>query len=504
MKKSEKVYLAFDLGAGSGLACLGFLDDRRLKLEKINRFTNAPAKLDNTLHWNFISLWANVVESMRICARKGHNRITSIGVDTWGVDFGLLGADGRLLGNPICYRDNLTDGIERIIIKAIGTEELFRLTGIAPSRVTTLSQLYALKRSLGADRLKLAKTLLMMPDLFRYFLCGHKAVELTVAGSSQLLNIRTARWCSKIFAKTGIPLRIMPEIVKPATVVGKLRADLSAETGLNRASVVAVAGHDTLSAAGAAPFVDEDCAFISCGTWSVVGVINDSPVTTAKAIGCGFVNELGLDSVLFAKNMMGLYLFENMRRSLSKRCVHVTYAEMTREASQAKPFRCFLNINSPLFFVTDDPMAKVNEFLCQTGQKPLRSRGAIIRVLFEALAFSFRAAVHDIEKLTGRNLKRTCLVGGGARNRVLCQMVADATGLEVIAGPAEASAAGNVAMQALAIGQLKRAVDIREVIRNSFKLRRYKPRFTAQWDKSFDAYNKIVKKTLDVGNIIDS
>lgn len=488
MKRTPDIYLGVDLGASSGRAVVARIDGRRLEMTEVSRFANAPCELGGTLYWNFLSLWGHVLDSMRICAEKGYGQLSGMGVDTWGLDFGLLGADGRLLGNPVCYRDDSTEGIERVLLAAIGKEELYRLTGLPPDRVITLSQLCARKRGGGLDNLRIAQALLMMPDLFRYFLCGHKAVELTSAGSSQLLNIRTRRWCRTIFRKTGLPLRMMPGIVEPPVVVGRLHPRLAAESGLNRVPVIAVAGHDTLSAAAAAPWVDDDCAFLSSGTWSVLGAIRKSPITTAQAMRKGFVNELGVACVLFAKNMMGLYLFENLCRSLARDGKRVSYAQLIRDAAGAKPFSAVLDMSAPLFFTSQDTARSVRQFLRKTGQRTVRTTAAIARLLLEGLALSHRAAAHDLMTLTGNSLRRLCLVGGGSRNALLCQMTADATGLEVVAGPAEATVAGNVALQALATGRLSSHEAIRDMIRNSFSLRTYKPRSSKIWDRQYKHY----------------
>lgn len=491
MSKSNKTYLGFDLGSSSGRAVLGSLDGYKFRIEEISRFGNAPVVLNGTLYWDVLSLWKNMLNSLCLCAQQGRARLDGIGIDTWGVDFCLLGKDGKLLGNPICYRDSIAKKMDDVVRSTIGTEKIYRLTGLAPARVSTLSQLVGLSRSASSSRLRQAQTLLMMPDFFRYLLSGDKAVELTAAGSSQLANIRSGNWCSEVFTKFRLPKRIMPEIIKPANVVGKLRKELSASTGLARSPIVAVASHDTCSAAAAVPFVDDETAFISSGTWSVAGVIQDHPITSSKALKCGFVNEFGLDSILFVKNLMGLYLFENLRRSLLSQGHKVTYSKMIDAASQAKPFGRFLDLNSPLFFTAEEPISSAKQFLADTGQKGGRGWAQVGRALLEGLAFSYRQTLDDLQKITGQRLKRLCIVGGGSRNKLLCQMTADATGLEVIAGPAEATAAGNLASQALATGQLRHSTQVHELIRNSFRLKRYKPRSTDEWDRKFALYTEI-------------
>jgi sugar (pentulose or hexulose) kinase len=432
---------------------------------------------------------------MRLCAKQGYHAISGIGVDTWGVDFGLLGSDDLLLGNPLCYRDAITLGIEPAIRAAIDEKDLYRLTGWPVARVSTLSELAALNQSGGAVALRSAQTLLMMSDLFRHFLCGHKAVELTAGGSGQLIDIRSGAWCRKLLAAFRLPKRIFPNIVQPATVVGKLHAVLASETGLNRAPIVAVAGHDTASAAAAVPFADDDCAFISCGTWSVVGAVQKDPDTSSGALAAGFVNEFGLNSILFVKNIVGLYLFESLHRSLNRNSRKTSYAAMVRSAMAAKPFRYYLDINSPLLFATDDAEASIRSFLRNTGQKATADMADIIRAILEALAWSYRATLAQLATLTGRKRRRICLVGGGSRNRLLCQMAADATGLEVIAGPAEATVVGNLASQALATKQLRTVADIRQLVRNSFDLKTYRPKAAGQWDEHFHRYQEIAEKS---------
>lgn len=498
MEKQKKYYLGFDLGASSGRAIVGTLVDKTLDIREINRFPNGPVALGKRLNWNFLFLWQQVLESMRICEHKGFSKLAGIGIDTWGVDFGLLMPDGNLLGYPICYRDPMTQGIYQLISSIIGSENLYRLTGLAPAQVTTLSQLVALKRSENAGIFNVTDTFLMMPDLFRYFLCGNVGVEQSAAGSSQLTNIRQGTWCRKIFRTFKLPLRIMPDIIKPATVVGHLLPELAESSGLNQAPVVAVAGHDTATAAAAVPFVDEHTAFISSGTWSVVGIITDAPITTPKSLESGFVNEFGLACILFVKNIMGLYLFENLRRALARQDGTISYAKMIQEASQAKPFACMINANAPMLFRTEDPESSIRKFLRETGQKDSHNQNSMIRALLEALAFSYREALNDLRILTGRDFKRVCIVGGGSRNHLLCQMAANAMGLEVLAGPAEATAAGNLAMQALATGELNSPTDIRNLIKRTFKLRVYKPQSRELWDKNMERYQEIIRKSVNL------
>ncbi|MBU4211719.1 MAG: rhamnulokinase [Verrucomicrobia bacterium] len=487
MKTKAKTYLGFDFGASSVRVVVGILADRQLSLKEIHRFPNAPVETSGVLRWDFPCLWRQVVASLRMCGRQGYTPLSGIGIDTWGVDFGLLGNDGKLIANPLCYRDRITAGSVEAITRAVGAERVYKLTGLAPGRVSTLAQLVGLCRSPGKAGLERAATLLMMPDLFRFRLCGHKSVERTIAGSSILVDLRTGKWSDVLFKRLGLPRRIMPALTPPATVVGHLHGELAATAGINRAPVVAVCGHDTLSAAAAAPYVDAETAFISSGTWSVVGVIRKEPITTLRAMRRGYVNETGLDSILFAKNMVGLYLLENLRRYLERQGAPLSNAAMIQAAGKEKPFAGYLDVNAPEFFVCDDPESSIARFLRRTGQKQVRGWPATARLIIEGVAWSFRQAMEELAALTGSKFKRICLVGGGSRNRMLCQMTADATGLKVLAGPAEATVAGNLAAQALATGRLKGPENIRELIRNSFKPELFSPRNAALWAKAAEA-----------------
>ncbi|MBI2437890.1 MAG: rhamnulokinase [Lentisphaerae bacterium] len=482
-----KIYLGFDFGASSGRAVIGRLAGRRLSLKEIHRFPNAPLKANGVLRWDFPGLWHQVLETLAYCGARGYTPLSGMGIDTWGVDFGLLGNDGELIANPLCYRDRITVGSVEAIARAMGAKRVYKLTGLAPGRVSTLAQLVGLRRSSDKAGLERAATLLMMPDLFRFRLCGHKSVERTIAGSSILVDLRSGQWSDVLFKRLGLPRRIMPALTPPATVVGHLHGALAATAGINRPPVVAVCGHDTLSAAAAAPYVDAQTAFISSGTWSVVGVIRKEPITTLQAMRLGYINEIGLDSILFAKNMVGLYLLENLRRRLEREGFPLSNAALVQTAGKETPFAGYLDVNAPEFFVCDDPAATIARFLRRTGQKPVRGWPATARLIIEGIAWSFRQAMAELAELTSAQFKRICLVGGGSRNRLLCQMTADATGLELLAGPAEATVAGNLAVQALATGRLKGPESIRALVRNSFKLESFEPRNTAMWAKTDDS-----------------
>lgn len=327
-RTTKKVYLAFDLGASSGRAVLGFVEHGKLRMKEINRFSNEHHLLGKSLYWDFIALWKHIVESIRICSGIGYPDLNGIGIDTWGVDFGLIGKDGRLIGQPFCYRDEITKGADKVIRSTLGVEKLYKITGLSLTRVATLPQLIGIKTSAASERLRIADCLLMMPDLFRYYLCGHKAVEKTIAGSSQLANVRTGKWSSTIFKAFNLPKRLMPDIILPGTIAGKLDAGIAKTCKVNQVPIIAVAGHDTASAAAAVPYADEGSVFISCGTWSILGQFMEKPLTTPETLKYGFINEFGVDSILFVKNLMGLYLFENYKRELNRSGQKLSYSQV--------------------------------------------------------------------------------------------------------------------------------------------------------------------------------
>lgn len=485
MKGKVKTFLGLDLGAGSGRAVLGFLDRKGLRIREIHRFVNEPVRLGDRLYWNFLSLWSNVIESLRICGRAGITQLDGIGVDTWGVDFGWIDQAGRLTGNPVHYRDESARGIEKEIARKIPRRAFYELTGQPISRVSTLAQLAA------RGWVEPSHTLLMMPDLFRYFLGGEAACEKTAASTSLLTEIRTGNWSSRIFQTFQLPKARMPRMIEPGTRAGKLRAEVSRETGIKTAPVIAVAGHDTASAAAAVPFMDADTAFISCGTWALLGTVVDRPVINTTAARTAFCHLLGVDSILLIKGLAGLHLIEILRRAWSRDGKDASYSSLAREANAAKPFRWFLDPESPVFFEERDPETAVINYFLSTKQKGRPSRGEIIRAILEGLAFNFRQGLKELERITGNRLRRLCLVGGGSRNTVLCRMAAGATGLEVIAGPAEATVIGNLATQALAIGELQTAGDIRELVQRSFPLRRYTPAGSIEWERASVRYREV-------------
>jgi rhamnulokinase len=476
-------FLGIDLGASSGRAVLGTLADGRLALDEIQRFPNAPVPLGGTLYWDFLGIWKNILDALRAGARASPGALAGIGVDAWGIDFGLLGERGELLGNPVCYRDARTEGMDSVLREVMGDEEIYRLTGMTPARIATLPQLLAAARTIPAT-LAAARTMLFMSDLVRRYLCGARSTERTIIGSSLLSDVRTGGWCDRILDAFAVPRVILPPIAELGTVAGTLLPEVCSETGLAPAPVMVTAGHDTLAAAAAVPSAGPDELFISSGTWSVLGLVRDAPLTSPAALSGGLVNELGVGCVVLAKNLMGFHLLENLRQEWVREGHPGEWDGIVKAAGEAPAFHVFLDPEHPAFFVPGRTGAAVRDYLRATGQADDPGWGTVARAQYEGLAFSFRRAVAAFEKATGRAIAAVSIVGGGSRNTLFCQMIADATGREVRAGPAEATVIGNIGVQAVAAGALAGPADIRRVSARSFPPVIFEPRRTGAWDRA--------------------
>jgi len=475
-------YLAFDLGAGSGRAVLGTLDGLHLTIHEVRRFPNEPLPLAGHIHWNVYALFDEMKAAMREAAAAIGRRPASLAIDTWGVDFGLLARDGSLLGLPFCYRDHRNAGAMEDYFKLVPREALYEATGIQFMPFNTLFQIYAMVRE-RSPLLDAAEDLLFMPDLFNYLLTGRRAAELTIASTSQCLDPRTKTWVAGLFQAMGFSRPILRDLVEPGTVLGELAEDVGAATGLRHVPVVATASHDTAAAVAAVPAEGRHWAYISSGTWSLVGVEEAAPVISPASLAANFTNEGGLSGTIrFLKNVSGLWLVQGCRKAWSAEGP-VGYDDLTRAAREAPPFAALIDPDDPLFLNPPDMPEAIAAYCRRTGQRMPGSRGAVVRSLLESLALKYRQVIAELGLVLGHPLERVHVIGGGSHNGVLCQLTADATGLPVVAGPAEATAVGNILVQALALGQLASPAAIREVVRQSFTLKTYAPAGNAAaWD----------------------
>lgn len=485
-----KHYLAIDLGAESGRAMLGTLSDDSLALEELHRFPNTPVRLPTGLYWDTFRLFHEIQQGLAIAGRDRKLSLDGIGVDTWGVDFGLLGCDGALVDNPRHYRDSRNNGMLEKTFAVVPREEIFSQTGIQFMQFNSLYQLYAAKLA-GAPGLQAAERLLFMPDLFNYWLSGVQVTELSIASTSQFYNPSKKRWATELFAKLELPEKILPDIVQPGTLLGALLPHVAEATGHEAATpVFATCGHDTASAVAAVPATGEDWCYISSGTWSLMGVELAEPVINEGSLALNFTNEIGANGTIrFLKNIAGLWLLQECRRAWALEGREYTYAELAGMASTAPPFTAIID---PDAFLEPGGMPdKIAAFCRQHGQPVPETPAAMCRSILESLALRYRQVLESLESLLGRKLGVIHIVGGGSRNQVLNQFVADATGRPVVAGPAEATALGNVLVQAIGSGELKGLDEARRLIARSFPLERFEPRPQADWNAAYERFCRL-------------
>ncbi|MDP9174387.1 MAG: rhamnulokinase [Planctomycetota bacterium] len=489
-------FLAFDLGAESGRAVLGTLASGKLTLEEKHRFANPNGKMNGRLVWNLLSQWEELKTGLKKTAPDVRQTgLAGIGVDTWGVDFGFVAASGEVLGNPNVYRDSFTEGMLERAFAIVGKENLFNATGIQFMRINSLFQLLALKES-NSQFLKSAQTMLFMPDLFNYLFSGIRRAELSIASTSQMYDPRKKRWATEIITELGIPTSILPEIVPSGTVLGPMLKDVAAECGIDPVPVIAPGCHDTASAVAAVPAAEgTDWCYISSGTWSLMGVELDEPIVSDKALKYNYTNEMGVGGkVRFLKNIMGLWLVQECRRHFQKQGHDHSYAELTAMAAKARPFESLIDPDHEPFLVPGEMADKINRFCVQTRQPTPTGRGEYIRTCLESLALTYRKTIEGLEDILARKIKTIHIVGGGTQNELLSQMTANATGREVIAGPIEATAIGNILVQAIATNHIKSLPQAREIVRASFEVKHYTPTDTESWTNAYARFQKIVER----------
>ena len=491
--KKTKVYLAVDLGAESGRLVAGLFDGHQLKLEEIHRFPNGPVSVMGRLHWNALGLFAEIKKAIAMAMKKYGPAAVSVGVDTWGVDYGLLDAQGQLLGNPRQYRDPRTNGMIEEACRRVPKADIYRQTGIQFMFFNTIYQLLS-EVTQKNPGLGIADRLLFMPDLISYWLTGRKVSERTIASTSQLYDPRRKDWAWSLIKKLGMPKRIFGEIVDPATLLGPLTGPVAEETGAGKLKVVAVGGHDTASAIAAVPASAKKFAYLSSGTWSLMGVESPTPIINDESFRHGFTNEIGLcDTVRVLKNISGLWLLQESRRTWAAQGEELTYAEIARFAGAAKPFTAVINPDYPEFSQPGDMPARIVKYCKKTGQKPPTNKGEIARVILESLALKYRSVMEMFEGI-GYRPDVLQIVGGGTQNKLLNQFAANALQRPVITGPIEATSAGNVLAQMLATGDIKSLAEGREIVRRSSDMHTWKPADAAAWDDAYERFLKASRK----------
>lgn len=490
MKKLKM--LAVDLGASSGRGIIGSFDGKKFSLEENHRFANEPTSAAGQFTWDILRIFHEIKQSIRNCALGDDKDIASIGIDTWGVDFGLLGSDGRLLSNPVHYRDTRTVGVPEEAFKTLSREELYSVTGIQVMDFNSLYQLLALKRD-NPELLSIAKDVLFVPDLLNYFLTGNKQTEYTIASTSQLLDAKNRNWSREIIEKFGLPEKIFTDIVEPGTLCGHLRADVKEECGGIDPVVVSVAAHDTASAVVAVPAKNDKFIWLSSGTWSIMGTETQAPVISEKSSGYNFTNEGGYAGTYrFSKNITGLWVEQEARRQWKREGEDLGFSELSAMARAAKPLVSFIDPDDPRFGVPGNIPKKIAEYCRETGQHVPENKGEIVRCILESLAMRYRWTVEKIDEMCGERMPAINIVGGGTQEKQLSQMAANACGRPVFAGPVEATAIGNIAAQAIAAGEIKDIHEAREAVSNSFEIEEYNPENTAEWDEAYERFKKLI------------
>ncbi|NBB83162.1 MAG: rhamnulokinase [Alphaproteobacteria bacterium] len=494
---ARTAYLAFDLGAESGRAMLGVLDSGRITLHEVHRFANTLHPLPDGLHWNTLGLFADLKEGLaqatRYCADNALT-LVSAGVDTWGVDFGLIGHGGGLLGIPFAYRDPRNEAAMQHAFDVVGREKLYARTGIQIMPINSLYQLVAHQQA-EPQVLAAADRLLFTPDLLHYLLTGVRRNESSIASTSQMIDPTTGAWATDLLEALGLPTGMLGEIVRPGTVIGPLRDDVAEEVGADgRLRIITPACHDTASAVAAVPADPAShWAYLSSGTWSLLGVELNEPVVTPDARQAEFTNEGGVDGTIrFLTNIMGLWLVQECRRAFEKQGRSYDYEQLAKLAEDAQPFGTLVSPQHGPFLQPGDMPAKIDAFAESTNQPRPASVGQYVRCCLESLALTYRHTIGNLQKVRDHPVDVIHVVGGGGKNELLNQMTADATGCRVVVGPYEATAAGNVLVQAMGAGDVADLAEIRGIVRASFSPKTYQPADTAGWDEAYERYARLV------------
>ena len=489
-----KEFAAIDLGASNGRTILGRFDGKKLALSETNRFSNGYFCLNGAYYWDVLGLYGYILNGLKGYVKSGGKELSGIGIDTWGVDFGLIDRRGKLIGNPRSYRDARGERGRKAFHARYGERAAFELSGISNMDFNTLYQLYAMVREKD-PQLTIADRLLLMPDLLGYMLCGEAATEYTNATTTQMIDAATGNWSEKICRMAGVPKEMFTKIQMSTEKKGNLLSFIGRETGLaGLPDVYCVGSHDTASAVAAVPAGAPEYAFISSGTWSLMGVTAARPVVNDTVYAGGFSNEgAALGGVQLLKNIMGLWIIQNCKREWEKEG-RISWDDVVAIAKAAPAFRSFIDVNANGFYSGCNMTEKIRQYCLSTNQPVPETRGEIARTVYESLAMSYRETFEGLEKLQGRRIETLYIVGGGAQNRLLNHMTANAVDRELVAGPVEATAIGNLMIQMQACREVSGADDMRQVIRASFEVERFEPDEKEIWRDQYDRYKKITRR----------
>ncbi|HEY5510034.1 MAG TPA: rhamnulokinase family protein [Prolixibacteraceae bacterium] len=485
-------FLAFDLGASSGRAMLGTITNQRLQLKEVHRFENRMVEIDNHFYWNIFSIFDELKTGLKKCIRDFGVQPDSVAIDTWGVDFAFVDKDGMIASLPFAYRDRRTDNAMEDFYKIIPKEELYLMTGIQLMQFNSLFQLFVNHQSKASQYL-IGKDLLFMPDALSYLFCGVKKNEFSIASTSQLLKPGLLAYEERLFKAMGVDPSIMQEIVLPGTLLGTIKPEVQKETGSKAIPVIAVASHDTASAIVSVPATGKDWAYISSGTWSLMGIESDKPLISKEILELNFTNEGGVEGTTrFLKNIMGMWLLQECRRIWSRE-VNYSWNEMVDLSTLAQPFKCLIDPDDTSFLNPADMPAAIADYCIKTGQTPPATHGEFIRCIFESLAMKYRLTLDSIRSVVSHSIGKVHIIGGGANNELLCQYSANALGIPVVAGPTEATAIGNIMIQAKAMQRVASIQEIRTMVKNSFETKNFLPHKPEVWAAQMDRFRNILK-----------
>ena len=486
-----KRVLAFDFGASSGRAIIGSFDGEKITLEEVHRFSNDPVSVGGTVYWDVLRLFYEIKQGI-IKARMAGG-FDSIGIDTWGVDFGLIDTEGKLMENPIHYRDARTVGMVDEAFKTMPREKIYGITGIQFMELNTLFQLISLKKN-RPWMLERADKMLFMPDLFAYMLTGKMCAEYSIASTSQIIDLKTKSWSKELLEAFGIKEDIFAPLVKPGTVLGMLTPEICEECGVDPVPVISVCGHDTQSAITSVPCEDGKFAFLSSGTWSLFGTELEKPIVNETSLNINITNEGGFDDTVgFLKNIIGLWLIQESRRQWQRQGEDYSYADLEKLALAAEPFKCFIDPDAPEFVPHGNIPKRVQEFCEKTGQYVPQTVGEIMRCIYESLAMKYKLTFEKLCECTERDYPVIHVIGGGTKDTLLCQLTANSCNRTVKAGPIEATVMGNVAVQLMSDNSVADISEARKIVANSSELKTYAPTDVDKWEEAYADFLKIVK-----------
>ena len=497
MKTTDKQLLAVDLGASSDRVMLGHFDGEKISVEELHRFSNDPVTLGGTMYWDFLRLFHEIRQGL--LKSKKYGKADSVSVDTWGVDFGLLDEGGNLLENPVHYRDSRVNGMLEKSFALLDADRFYQITGTQFMEINTVFQLLYLAQN-RRELLDRADCMLLMPDLFHYFLCGEKSCEYSIASTTQLLDARRKTWSKEVLRALELPEKILQPVVPSGTPLSPLRPDIAGELGIDPMLVVAGAGHDTQCAMAAVPTQEKDFIFISCGTWSLFGTELPEPVITQDSRRLNLANEGGAGGrISFLKNIIGLWLVQESRRQWMREGKEYSFGELEKLAAEEAPFRSLIDPDAPEFVPAGDVPERIREFCRRTGQPVPETPGQIVRCIDESLALKYRLTLDEIRECTGKDYPVIHMVGGGTQSGLLCRFTADACARPVCAGPVEATVYGNLALQLMAAGEIGGLSELRSIVAASEPVKRYEPENADAWAQAAGRYRENIGKWERMG-----